>query len=147
MSVDTSGKWWVDSDPSDIAEFLEAYSSDSGYKTEVFRLSRCKCGSVQFLLEADDNEGTARRSCVKCKAEHFICDSGEYWEDSEPEKWRCVECKSIHTNVGVGFSLYPEDKEVKWLYVGCRCAKCGVLGCFAGWKVAYVPSRHLFEQV
>jgi hypothetical protein len=146
MSIDTSGKWWVGSEPDDIGEYLEAYSADGGYKTEEFRLSRCACGSVQFRLEADDNEGTARRTCAKCQTEHFICDSGEYWEDSEPEEWRCLECKSQHTNVGVGFALYPEDKEVKWLYVGCRCAKCGILGCFAGWKVAYAPSRHLFEQ-
>lgn len=146
MTIDTTGQWWVGSDPNDIAVFLEAYSED-GYKTEEFRLSRCNCGSVEFLLEADDDEGAARRTCVKCGAEHFICDSGEYWKDAKPEEWRCTECKSKHTNVGVGFALYAEDKEIKWLYVGCRCANCGVLGCFAGWKVGYAPSRQLLDLV
>jgi len=54
---------------------------------------------------------------------------------------------SKHTNVGVAFALYLEDKEIKWLYVGCRCVNCGVLGCFAGWKVGYAPSRQLFDLV
>jgi hypothetical protein len=25
--------------------------------------------------------------------------------------------------------------------------KCGILGCFAGWKIDYAPSRQLLEQV
>ena len=146
MSIDTTGKWWIGSEPSDIGRFLEAYSSDGDCKIHEFRLSRCQCGSVEFALTADDDEGVAQRICTKCKSAHFICDSEEFWNDSSPEKWICIECKSDHTNVGVGFSLYPDDHEIKWIYVGCRCAMCGILGCFAGWKVAYTPSRHLIEQ-
>jgi hypothetical protein len=146
MSIDKSGKWWVGNDPQDIGEFLAAYSADA-YPTHEFRISKCTCGSIRFKLEADDNEGTARRTCAACGREHFICDSEEYWEDSEPEALNCIECNSQQANIGVGFSLYPDDAEVKWLYVGYRCADCGVLGCFAGWKVAYAPSRHLFDKV
>jgi hypothetical protein len=40
-----------------------------------------------------------------------------------------------------------EDGEVHWLYVGERCVRCGTLGCFAGWKIAYSPSKQLLEQV
>jgi hypothetical protein len=36
---------------------------------------------------------------------------------------------------------------VRWLYAGERCASCGVLGCFAGWKIAYSAAKQLFEQV
>lgn len=146
MSINKSGKWWIGSAPQDIEEFLAAYSADA-YATEEFRLASCACGSGEFKLEADDKEGTARRTCSRCGREHFICDSGEYWEDAEPETLSCIECNSQHANIGVGFSLYPDDGEIKWLYVGYRCAKCGVLGCFAGWKVAYAPSRQLFDQV
>ena len=145
MSVDTSGKWWVGSQPEDVREFLVACSAD-GYPIHEFRLSKCSCGSIQFKLAADDNEGTAHRTCETCGLEHYICDSEEYWEDSEPEALSCIECKSKHANVGVGFWLYPDNSEVKWLYVGYRCANCGVLGCFADWKVAYAPSRHLFDK-
>jgi hypothetical protein len=31
--------------------------------------------------------------------------------------------------------------------VGVRCVSCGVLGCFASWKVAYSPSHYLIERV
>jgi hypothetical protein len=146
VSVDKTGKWWVGDQPNDIREFLEAYASD-GYKIGEFRMSRCECGSERFLLWADDNEGCAERQCESCKRHDFICDSEEYWEDAKPEEWKCIECESNAKvcNVGVGFSLY-EDGEVRWLYIGVRCATCGILGCFAGWKVAYTPSRQLLDQ-
>lgn len=147
MAVDTSGKWWVGDQPDDIGEFLRAYAT-KGYEVGEFRLAKCECGSLEFTLEADDDEGVARRTCVSCKKPHFICDSGEYWTDAEPETWKCVECDSQKANVGVGFSLYDDDPTgVKWLYVGERCAKCGVLGCFAGWKVALSDALHLLDEV
>jgi hypothetical protein len=31
--------------------------------------------------------------------------------------------------------------------VGVRCPRCGVLGCFAGWKIGFSPSRHLLDRV
>ena len=108
MSIDTSGKWWVGSEPADVRGFLEAYAK-KGYKVHQFRLSRCHCGSVEFHLDADDNEGVAKRVCAKCGAEHFICDSGEYWKDAEPQHWRCIECDSVVCNIGVGFSQYPDS--------------------------------------
>jgi hypothetical protein len=145
MSTDTSGKWWVGSEPEDIRAFLQGYASP-GYEVHEFRLATCICGSNAFLLEADDSEGVAKRVCASCSREHLLCDSAEYWQDAEPERWQC-ECGSRRTNVGVGFSLYDDDHEIRWLYVGCRCAQCGILGCFAGWKVAYAPSRHLLDQV
>ncbi len=146
MSIDTSGKWWVGSEKADIRGFLEAYAS-GGYEVHDFRLAACRCGSDSFRLEADDNEGVAKRICSQCAEEHFLCDSDEYWEEAEPEKWKCIECRSDSANIGVGFSLYDDDHEIRWLYVGYRCAKCGVLGCFAGWKIAYAPSRQLLDKV
>lgn len=146
MTIETTGKWWVGSEPADIKGFLEAYTEEE-YPATEFRLAKCSCGSIDFSLEADDSEGCAKRACVKCGTDHFICDSEEYWEDAEPEKWKCVECKSKATNIGVGFSLYNDKKAIRWLYVGVRCSNCGVLGCFAGWKVGYEPSLQLMENV
>ena len=146
MSIDKSGKWWVGSTPEDIRGFLEAYASE-GYEVHEFRLAKCDCGSGAFQLDADDNEGVAKRTCPNCQKVHFLCDSEEFAEDADFQHWKCVECASEFSNVGVGFSLYDDDSEIRWLYVGCRCSSCGVLGCFAGWKIAYAPSRHLFDNV
>jgi hypothetical protein len=144
MAIDKTGRWWIGSEAEDIEEYLGAYSSE-GYRSDEFRLARCKCGGPDFELWADDDEGVAKRVCSSCRAEHFICDSEEYWWESNPAQWACVECGSDKANVGVGFSLY-EDGELRWLYVGVRCSSCGILGCFAGWKIAYAPSRRLLEQ-
>lgn len=146
MSIDTSGNWWVGSEPDDLKEYLEAYSTDS-YQVHHFRLARCECGSVEFHLDASDNDGVARRTCAKCDKVHFICDSEEFWEEAEAEHWRCIECGGECCNVGAGFSLYDDRQDIKWLYVGERCARCGVLGCFASWKIGYGPSLQLMDQV
>lgn len=148
MALDTSGQWWVGSQPGDIGGFLKAYASP-GYAVDEFRLSFCNCGCDTFNLWADDDDGCARRECLSCRKATFICDSEEYWGEAAPVKWSCIECgeQAEACNIGVGFSLYADDGEIRWLYLGVRCALCGILGCFAGWKIAYAPSRHLLEQI
>lgn len=136
MGIDSSGKWWKGTEPSDVRGFLEAYATDE-HAVHDFRLARCTCGSDAFHLEADEDEGVARRKCASCGVPHFIGDSEEFWDDAEPASWKCVECSSESTNVGVGFSFYQGAKGIHWLYVGVRCASCGILGCFAEWKVGH----------
>jgi len=147
VAIDKTGKWWVGDRPEDVDEYLREYTSDS-YPIKEFRLAKCPCGSVEFGLQADRDEGVARRSCSACKKAHFICDSEEFWDDAGPKTWTCVECGSKRANVGVGFSMYDDDPTgVRWVYVGERCAQCGVLGCFADWKVALSNALHLLEKV
>ena len=147
MAIDTSGKWWVGSSPQDLEEYLRAYSEGS-YPTKLFRLAICACGSDVFSLEADDDEGVARRTCAKCGTAHFICESGEFWKDAKPDRFQCVECGGCNCNVGVGFALYDDSPSaIKWLYVGERCSACGVLGCMAGWKVGMDDALGLLDEV
>ena len=146
MSIDTSGKWWIGTSSEDIKGSVEAYASQGSYAVQEFRLAKCACGAVDFHLDADDAEGVAKRTCTKCSQQHFLCDSEEFAEEAEFEHWRCV-CSSEVANIGVGFSLRKKDGEIRWLYAGCRCAKCGILGCFASWKIDYAPSRQLFDRV
>jgi hypothetical protein len=81
----------------------------------------------------------------------MICDSAEYWEETEPEAWACTECGCDTCNISVGFSLYPaqpgQRADVRWLSVGQRCVQCGVLGSFVDWQVGYGPSNDLLDQV
>ncbi len=46
-----------------------------------------------------------------------------------------------------GFQSIPTGGGIRWLYVGTRCTACGVLGCFAGWKVGTSDSMNLLESV
>lgn len=146
MTIDTSGKWWKGSEAEDLEEYLHALSAQS-YPTTEFRLSKCGCDSVQFILEYAPAEGVARRICVVCFKNHFICGSEEYWsQDLKPKKYKCITCKSKVANLGVGFALCKDRTAVHWLYVGSRCAKCGVLGSCVDWKVGHEPSLELLSE-
>lgn len=146
MSIQKSGRWWVGRESQDIQQFLEAYAP-RGFEVREFRLARCICGGERFKLLADDEEGFAERVCVACGRHHLVCDSDEYQTEAKPQAFKCVECGLEEANIGVGFSLYEGDGEIRWLYVGVRCPRCGVLGCFAGWKIGFSPSRHLLDRV
>lgn len=144
MTIDTSGKWWKGSIPEDIGAYLQALSASS-YPTSEFRLSRCQCGQVTFRLEVEQDAGVAKRVCVSCGAEHLVCDSAENHEEgTKLRKLRCV-CKTDVVNVGVGFSMYESSQVIRWLWVGHRCVKCGVLGSMVDWKVGYEPSLDLLN--
>ena len=146
MTIDTSGKWWKGSSPLDLDEYLRELGAEN-YPVSQFRLSTCSCEGVRFTLEVEQDEGIAKRTCVNCGAEHFICDSGEYYEPAQQlEKFKCVTCNSEVANVGVGYALYDDGAAVHWLYVGCRCDNCGVLGSMVDWKVGYAPSLQLMDQ-
>jgi hypothetical protein len=145
MAIDKSGKWWWGDGPQDLRDYLVAYSEDNCLATE-FRLAMCACGSLVFSSEIDAHEGVARRKCVGCGIEHFLCDSQEVWDDASPKPWKCgTRCKSREANICIGFALRDDHQDIRWVYLGMRCTKCGVLGCYAEWKIDYSPSLHLLD--
>ena len=56
------------------------------------RLCKCKCGSIEFRLEADRN-GAAHSDFARVVARNLICDSAKYWNDAKSENWVCVVCQ------------------------------------------------------
>jgi hypothetical protein len=145
VAIDTSGHWWVGSAPEDVEPYLRAWTASS-YPIRDFRLSRCGCGGVAFRLERDCSD-MARRTCATCDAEAYICDSERYWEPPTTA-WKCVDgCPGNICNVGVGYAGYDDDPSgIHWIYVGERCAECGVMGCFADWKVAIGDALYLLDK-
>ena len=103
--------------------------------------------SIKFF---ESNEGIAKRVCIKCKKEHFICDSGKYWDDalkkSKPIELKCIECNNKSHEVGVGFE-YLKNGDIKWVTIGARCDKCGLLSSPVDWKIDYSPTKYLEKQV
>ena len=146
MTIRATGKRCVGSEPGDIGEYLARYTEDS-YKADMFRLATWTCGGLTFGVEADNDEGVARRTCDVCAAEHFVYDSAEYWDEATPEHCKCIECGSHFMNVGIGLSLYETDDGVRWLYLGIRCANCGILGCFADWKIGVGPAKDVIDGI
>ena len=143
MTIDKSGRWWKGSAVEDIEEYLRGYAEDVTLGRVV--LSRSTCGSQEFFLDADREERCARWTCAKCCEVRFIGDSEEFWSGAVPERLRCVECGNEKHNLGVGFSFYA-DGEVKWMVVGERCVRCGVLSSFVDWQIRDFPTQHLLEK-
>jgi hypothetical protein len=143
VAIDRSGKWWRGDSAADLDEYLAAYTEDA-YPVGQVRHSACKnCHGVVFGLRGDDD--VARRTCRNCGAKAFVADSRENWQEATIRTCRCP-CGGTDYNVAVGFSL-REGGEVRWVAVGNRCVKCGVLGSFADWGVNYAPTSHLFDLV
>ena len=152
MAIDTSGKWWRGSEPADLEEYLVAYSSDEetpGYEVDAYRPITCECGTDRFrLLRAGE---AVQRGCDACDRERLICAEPEDWEEAaaeqEPEAITCVECGSRSMIAGVGFALYADERDIKWLYIGNWCGGCGVLGCVADREVGYGPAGEVFATI
>lgn len=65
----------------DIKEYLETYAAE-GYRSREYRRAKCACGGETFELFADDDEGCAKRICISCGLDQFICDSADYWPEA-----------------------------------------------------------------
>jgi|GEM_PF-536404 len=149
MMRQTSDQWWTGTEAADIEKFLIDLAADEGtMPIRKFKLAKCGCGSLEFTLLGDADEGCAKRTCTRCKTSRFICDGAEYWDEAEPEALVCFKCDSTKFNVGVGFSLRAKPtSEVRWITVGQRCTACGLLGSFIDWKIDYSPSMQLIDEV
>lgn len=143
MTIDKSGQWWKGSDFADLAEYLRELTAE-GYPADEIVQSICSCGHTLFRLKGDPDEGCVQRTRGACRAQSFIADSGEYWDEAEPVQLSCP-CRGRLFEVGVAFSKRA-DGEVRWITVGHRCARCGVLGSFVDWKIDYGPTAHLLSQ-
>ena len=81
-----------------------------------------------------------------CMAEHPIGDSNEYLDEAELEECACP-CGGKEFEITVGVSLYEESEDVRWLYLGCRCPKCGLTAVYGDWKNEFNGYRDLLARV
>jgi hypothetical protein len=147
MAIDKTGEYWHGDSKEDIIEFLNEYTDNEVEKIALVECSQCK--SDVFTFKYDDDEGGIEVTCAKCKKKKLLLDSEEYWEDCEPEQAECSLCQNKKFNVAVGFIYRKEESEkvVKWVYIGNRCTKCGVLGSFLDWKIDYAPTDEMEKNV
>ena len=143
MAIDETGKWWKGEEFADLVRYVQLLTQEGSGADRVVQ-SHCSCGGTVFHLSADPDEGCAQRTCKACGTKSFIGDSADTWDDAKPKQVRCV-CKSTELELGIGFALRP-DGEIKWITVGQRCVKCGVLASSVDWGVDYAPSTHLLEM-
>jgi hypothetical protein len=146
MALKKRGKHRYGDSQADIREELLRYSQANAYLAHHFADATCKCGGKLFRLALDDIEGVAVRTCAGCGAEHPIGDSDEYLEDAELEECACP-CGGEEFEITVGVSLYEGSEDIRWLYLACRCPKCGLTAVYGDWKSEFNGYRELLARV
>jgi hypothetical protein len=117
MALRQSGSDWYGDSQADIRATISRYSVANGYGAHHFADATCACGGTCFWLVLDGLQGVAIRICPACDAEHPIGDSDEFLKD------------------------------VRWLYLGCRCPECGLTGVYGDWKNEYIGYKELLARV
>lgn len=133
MALIKKGKWRYGENQSDIQHEIKRYSKSNTYIAEHFLDAVCDCSNTIFHLSVGSNEDVAVRTCCRCRNAHPIGDSQEYLEDSNLEECACP-CEAEEFEITCGIALYKNSEDVKWLYLGCRCVKCGLTAIYADWK-------------
>lgn len=147
MALRKRGKWRYGDSQADIRTEIVRYSRENGSLAEHFADAACACGGKVFGLLLDDTAGVARRTCVACDAEaHPIGDSAEYMEDAKEQECACP-CGGEAFEITVGVSLFANSEDVRWLYVGCRCAACTLTAVYGDWKNEFAGYRELLSRV
>ncbi len=141
MTIDKSGEWGTGTSHVDLAEYLREYEAGGYSVAESLEVTCADCGGSTFRLHADGEEGFVERTCASCGSAHLMLDSADYQEDAEPEAVVCP-CGYDLYEVAVGLALRPEG-DIKWVSVGIRCTRDGVLASCADWKIDYSPTEHL----
>lgn len=143
VTLDKSGEHWRGDTFDDLAASIRDFRA-GGYPVATVVESRCgRCDGRAFRVEVSADE-SSRRTCVACGDTAFIGDSAEHWDDGEREECACP-CGNEAFAAGVGFA-FTDDGEIRWVSLGLRCLRDGVLGVYADVKIDYSPSRHLLEQ-
>jgi hypothetical protein len=146
MALKRRGKFRFGDNQADIREEILRYSKSNAYRAQHFAEAACKCGGKLFRLALDDDEGAAVRTCIGCQTEHPIGDSDEFLDEAELAECACP-CGGEEFEITVGVSLYEESADVRWLYLGCRCPKCGLTAVYGDWKNEFNDYRELLARV
>jgi hypothetical protein len=136
--ISEAGGWPMGETLQDLTEYAMAEGA-VGYDVHQVRLCRCAaCGGQVFGVHGDLEEHAAKRVCRGCGAEHFIADSGQYWDDTRSGIMVC-ECDGDGDeedfNVAVGYSLYADGDGIRAIAITSRCVACGRLGYWDDWMI------------
>jgi hypothetical protein len=146
MALKKRGKYRYGDNQADIRSELLRYSKANEYEAQHFADAVCKCGGKVFGVALDDEAGVAIRICTACKVEHPMGDSADFMDEANPGMCACP-CGNEEFEVTVGVSLYQDSEDVKWLYLGFRCPKCGLTAIYGDWKNEYLGYKELLARV
>ena len=73
-----------------------------------------------------------------------MLDSADYLEDADLQEAACP-CGHEEFDVAVGYAVYDDTDDVRWVSIGLRCRSDSQMGVYADWKIDYSPSGHLYD--
>jgi hypothetical protein len=62
------------------------------------------------------------------------------------EECACM-CNNEEFVITVGISLYEGSDDVRWLFLGCRCPKCGLNAVYGDWENEFNGYQSLLAKV
>ncbi len=132
----------------DIRAELVHYADhgEGSYLPTKFADVVCRCGRREFFLELDPDQTAAVRTCATCGDRHVICDGADYLDDVDDCDDQVCLCGLEIFEITIGVHLYRGSKDVKWLYIGCRCPACGLAGNYGDWKNEFEDYKVLLKQ-
>jgi len=148
MTIETYDEYWKGSNFNDLKKYIISFS-DENYKADEVIQSKCTCGNHVYQVQHEPDEGFVKLTCSLCKQDKYIADCYELENDIEPEYLTCS-CSNNIFEIGVGFAYRKKlffKSDIKWITVGARCAKCGIMGVPADWKIDYSPSLFLRDKI
>lgn len=147
MALHKRGRFYYGDSQTDIRDELTRVGRISDYVPTQFADTQCVCGGRTFRLRLDETAGAAVRICARqnCANVHPICDSEEYLDDAELEDCECP-CGGDEFEITIGVHLYNGTEDVKWLYIGCRCAACGLTANYGDWTNEFADYRKLLAR-
>ena len=145
MAIDSSGEWSRGTEAADLEAYLVDFRA-GGYPVQRVIHACCTgCGGSAFGVLVDDEQGYVERRCTSCATRFVMLDSADVDDEAEPDDAACP-CGNETFQVAVGFAAVA-DGEVRWVSIGLRCLRDGILGVYTDWKIDYAPTTHLFDRV
>ena len=85
------------------------------------------------------------RHSVHPGIQEFLRTGVDFPADAELGECTCP-CGHEEFEITVGVSLYEGSEDVKWLYLGCRCPKCGLTATYGDWKNEFVGYKDVVHS-
>ena len=142
--IDKSKEFWYGDDSDDIDEYLRLFSGDNSIEIRTIKCRSCEETVLHLIVDQD--EDAIAIQCPKCNEKRILLDCAEIWEDAEPKKLDCPVCGNDSYTSKAGL-LRRSDGNVRHVYVGERCEKCGVLGSCVNWEINYGPTDDLEANI
>lgn len=146
MSAKKRGRYWYGEDAADLRIEIARFAELNGYAATEFAEAICACGQRTFSLSMDQDAGVAVRTCIACSHQHVMLDGQEYLAEADLIEYGCP-CNGNGLNLSVGIALYEDSQDVRWVYVGGFCPKCGLIGVYGDWKNEFEDFRTLLAAV